>query len=94
MSKDPGLSPSASVEEREEEDTTSYAPSGRDNFQEERPCTSSGPPPPKKKRSNRVLDFLEKEAEKEEERLQATHKLMESTSNRFLDLFEQLIKKS
>lgn len=93
VSKDPGLSPSTSVEEREEEDTTSYAPSGRDNFQEERPCTSSGPPPPKKKRSNRVLDFLEKEAEKEE-RLQATHKLMESTSNRFLDLFEQLIKKS
>ncbi|CAM4625067.1 hypothetical protein PO909_005669 [Leuciscus waleckii] len=64
VSKDPGLSPSASVEEREEEDTTSYAPSGRGNFQEERPCTSSGPPPPKKKRSNRVLDFLEKETEK------------------------------
>lgn len=93
MSKDPGLSSSAYVEEREE-DTTSYASSGRGNFQEERPCTSSGPPPPKKKRSNRVLDFLEKETEKEDERFQATHKLMQSTSNRFLDLFEQLIKKS
>lgn len=52
VSKDPGLSPSASVEESEEEDTTSSAPSGTDNFQEERPCTSSGPLPPKKKRSN------------------------------------------
>ncbi|KAK9969280.1 hypothetical protein ABG768_027471 [Culter alburnus] len=62
--------------------------------QEEKPCTSSGPPPPKKRRSNRVLDFLEKETEKEEERFHATHELMKSTTNRFLDLFEQLIKKS
>ncbi|CAM4597087.1 unnamed protein product [Leuciscus chuanchicus] len=63
VSKYPGLSPSASVEESEE-DTMSSAQSGTGNFQEERPCTSSGPPPPKKKRSNRVLDFLEKETVK------------------------------
>ncbi len=84
---------SASVEEREEDSTTS-APSGTGNFNKETPCTSSGPPPPKKKRTNRVLDFLETETEKEEERFQATHELLQSTSNRFLDLFEQFIKKS
>ncbi|KAG1935835.1 hypothetical protein F2P79_019086 [Pimephales promelas] len=95
VSKDPGSPPSAFVEEREEEEnTTSSAMPGTGNFQEERPCTSSGPPSPKKKRSNRVLDFLEKETEKEEERFQATYELMQSTSTRFLDLFEQLIKKS
>ncbi|KAA0721220.1 hypothetical protein E1301_Tti018117 [Triplophysa tibetana] len=93
VSNEPGLSPSASVEEREEDSTTS-APSGTGNFHKETPCTSSGTPPTKKKRTNRVQDFLETETEKEEERFQATHKLMQSTSNRFLDLFEQLIKKS
>ncbi len=93
VSNEPGLSPSPSVEEREEDSTTS-APSGTGNFNKETPCTSSGPPPPKKKRTNRVLDFLETETEKEEERFQATHELLQSTSNRFLDLFEQLIKKS
>ncbi|KAA0712496.1 hypothetical protein E1301_Tti021509 [Triplophysa tibetana] len=93
VSNEPGLSPSASVDEREEDSTTSAA-SGTGNFHKETPCTSLGPPPRKKKRTNRVQDFLETETEKEEERFQATHELMQSTSNRFLDLFEQLIKKS
>lgn len=84
------MPPFVFVEEREEEDTMFSITS---TMQEEKPCTSLGSPPPKKRKSNRVLDFLKRETEKEEESFHATPEFMKSITNRLLDLFEQLIKK-
>lgn len=60
--------PTAVIRAREEEEEESSAPSGTNSLmQEDKTSTSSCPPPPKRRRSSRVLDFLESEAEKEEE---------------------------
>ncbi|KAI7814524.1 hypothetical protein IRJ41_021122 [Triplophysa rosa] len=96
VSTDSSSSPPASVSQRsvEEEEVNSGHSATNSLMQKDMPLTSSDPSPAKKRRLNRVLDFLQQESKKVEERFLATHELMVTTTNRFLDLFEQLIKKN
>ncbi|KAM7416937.1 hypothetical protein PAMA_018830 [Pampus argenteus] len=53
------------------------------------PSSSSSPPPPKRRKSDPIMDFLEKESMKEEER----HRETQHNTDRFLSLFERLLEK-
>ncbi|KAI7813778.1 hypothetical protein IRJ41_001170 [Triplophysa rosa] len=87
VATDRSFSPPASVSQRSvEEEVTSGHSATNSLMQEDMPSTSSDPSPAKK-RSNRVLDFIQQECKKDEERFLATHELMATTTNRFLDLF-------
>ncbi|KAI9523180.1 hypothetical protein NQZ68_030528 [Dissostichus eleginoides] len=67
--------------------------SGSDSQEDVEPPTSAGPPPCKKKRKTLLLQFLEAEAVKEEDRFNRQQAASVEASTKFLQLFEELIRK-
>ncbi|XP_034059801.1 uncharacterized protein LOC117538309 [Gymnodraco acuticeps] len=66
--------------------------SGLDSQEDVEPSTSAGPPPRQKKKSA-LLQFLEAEAVKEEDRFNRQQAASEEASAKFLKLFEEVVSK-
>ena len=66
--------------------------SGSDSQECVEPSTSAGPPP-RKRRKGVILQFLEAEAVKEEDRFNRQQAAAEEASAKFLKLFEELVRK-
>ncbi|KAK5922933.1 hypothetical protein CgunFtcFv8_020155 [Champsocephalus gunnari] len=67
------------------------AKSGSDKQEDVEPSTSAAPPHRKIKCKPQLLQFLEAEAAKEEDRFNRQQAASEDTSKRFLELFEELV---
>ncbi|KAI9525173.1 hypothetical protein NQZ68_009374 [Dissostichus eleginoides] len=66
--------------------------SGSDSQEYVEPSTSADPPP-RKKRKTVLLQFLKAEAVKEEDRFSRQQAASEEASAKFLQLFEELVRK-
>ncbi|KAK5935894.1 hypothetical protein CgunFtcFv8_021211 [Champsocephalus gunnari] len=75
----------------EEEDPGQPGTSSSTTTLDEEPSTSLSPPPAKKNKASRgaLLDFLKEEAQREQERFQAT----QANSTKLVDLFKQFLNK-